>query len=145
MWDLPWTDSEDLASIRITEEFLKRGYGDPKIKFSIPMNWAKELDIHSNFRFQDPYGIDPLGTGEYGRYYYVESIAYNFMTSTVEIVGIDLQYILRQCMIVPHCGDIAETWMEASEYERMFAYVGSCSAGQFSDGEPLKKVNKCSP
>lgn len=144
MWDLPWTDSEDLVLIRIAEELLKRGYGDPKVKFTIPMSWAKELDIHSNFRLQDPYGVDPAGTGEYGRYFYVESMTYNFMNSTVEIVGIDLQYILRQSMIVPHCGDVAETWMEASEYERMFAYVGSCTAGQFSDGEPLKKVSKCS-
>jgi len=143
MWDLPWTDSEDLVLIRIAEELLKRGYGDPKVKFTIPISWAKELDIHSNFRLQDPYGIDPVGTGEYGRYFYVERLTYNFMNSTVEIVGVDLQYILRQSMIVPHCNDVAETWMGASEYERMFAYVGSCATESFSDGEPLKKVSKC--
>lgn len=156
MWDMPWTDSETLIERRTDEEFLKRGEGDRRVEFSIPINWIDILDIFTNFRLQEPFGLDgspwppDVGgvpaeeRGEYGRYYYIESLTYDFMHQKINIVGIDLQYLLRQCMIIAHCGDVAEKWENASESDKMYAYVGNCDAGSFvSDGTPLKKVCNC--
>lgn len=148
MWDLSWTDSALLIDRRTVEELLKRRFGEPKIDFTIPINWIDEFDIFSNLRVQDPFGLDastadPVTRGEYGRYYYVESLTYNPMSQTISVKAVDLQYILRQCMIVAHCGDVAETWMAASEADRMYAYVADCATEEFSDGEPAKKVCPC--
>lgn len=143
MWDLPWTNSVTLINKQVIEGLLKYGKGDRKVKFSIPINWIDELDVLSNFTLQEPWGLDKKGKGESGRYYYVESLTYDFLNHKIEVVGVDLQYILRQCMIIPHCGDVAETWEEASEADRMYAYVGSCATESFSDGEPLKILCPC--
>ncbi len=149
MWDMPWTDSEVLIKERITEELLKRGQGDFKVDFSISMNWITAFDILTNFRLQEPFGLDgrtvpPEVRGEVGRYYYIESLTYDWMNQKLLIVAVDLQFILRQCMIVPRCGDVAEKWENASEADRMYAYVGNCTTQSFvSDGSPLKRVCPC--
>lgn len=150
MWNMAWTASATLIERRTNEEFLKRKDGDPKVEFTIPINWIDILDIFSNFRLQEPFGLDgsdnpPEERGEYGRYYYIESLAYDFINQKISIVGIDLQYLLRQCMIVAHCNDVKQTWEAASESDRMYAYVGSCADGTFEDGSPLKKVCECIP
>ncbi len=150
MWQMPWTDSELLIAERINEEFLKRGQGDFKVEFTMPINWIDEFDILTNFRLQEPFGIDGSNNpieerGEVGRYYYIESLTYNFMTQKISIVAVDLQYILRQIMIVAHCGDIEEKWENASDSEKLYAYVGNCETESFvSDGSPLKRVSSCS-
>ena len=149
MWDLPWTDSEVLIEERIKEELLKRGQGDLKVEFTIPINWIDEFDILTNFRLQEPFGLDgssdpPEERGEAGRYYYIESLTYDFMNQTISIVAVDMQFILRQIMLVAHCGDVAEAWADASEADRMYAYVGHCETESFeSDGSPLKRVASC--
>lgn len=149
MWELPWTDSETLVEERIEEELLKRGQGDFKVEFSIPINWIDELDIFTNFRLQEPFGLDgstadPEERGEAGRYYYIESMTYDFMNQKISIVAVDLQFILRQIMLVAHCGDVAESWANASESDKMYAYVGDCDSESFvSDGSPLKRVSSC--
>jgi len=149
MWDMPWTDSEILIKERITEEFLKRGQGDFKVDFPISMNWITAFDILTNFRLQEPFGLDgrdipPEVRGEAGRYYYIESLTYDFMNQKLLVVAVDLQFILRSIMIVAHCGDVAETWATASETDRMYAYVGNCDADSFeSDGSTLKHVAPC--
>jgi len=149
MWDIPWTDSEVLVAERINEELLKRGQGDLKVAFSIPINWIDESDIFANFRLQEPFGLDgrsipPEERGEVGRHYYIESLTYDFMNQKINIVAIDLQFIVRQVMIVAHCGDVAETWASASELDKMYGYVGNCDADSFeSDGSPLKRVSSC--
>ena len=149
MWHMPWTDSEVLIANRITEELLKRGKGDFKVSFSLPMNWIEAFDILTNFRLQEPFGIDgrtipPEERGEVGRYYYIESIVYDFMNQKLNIIAVDLQFLLRQIMIVAHCGDVAETWATASETDKMYAYVGNCEADSFvSDGSRLKRVAPC--
>jgi len=149
MWQFPNTASATLVERRVDEEFLKRGYGDLKVEFTIPINWIDILDIFTNFRLQEPFGLDagsdpPAQRGEFGRYYYIESINYDFMNQKMSIIGIDLQFLLRQCMIVPHCGDVAEKWENASESDKMYAYVGNCDADSFVyDGAPLKKVCNC--
>ena len=126
MWDLPWTSSATFVDLRMAEELLKRNFGEPKARFSIPINWVDEFDLFSNLRLQDAFGLSPAGAGEFGRYYYVESMTYDFANGNIDVIAVDLQYILRQCMIVPHCGDVAEKWEDASESDRMYAYVGSC-------------------
>jgi hypothetical protein len=146
---MPWTDSAKLIAERITEELLKRGKGDFKVDFSLPMNWITAFDILTNLRLQEPFGLDgrtvpPEVRGEVGRYYYIESLTYDFMNQKLLVVAIDLQFLLRQIMIVAHCGDVAEQWEDASETDRMYAYVGSCAANSFvSDGSPLKRVAPC--
>lgn len=154
MWDLPWTDSALLVDRRIMEELLKRRFGEPKIEFTIPINWIDEFDIFSNLRAQDPFGLDastadPITRGEYGRYYYVESLTYNPLSQTITVRAVDLQFILRQCMIVADCDDVEPTgsmsdnWAGASEADRMYAYVADCATEEFSDGEPAKKICPC--
>lgn len=151
MYDFHWTDSLTLIVRRTNEEFLKYSQGDKKVEFPMPMNWIDIFDIFTNFRLQEPFGLDgddsvaPELRGERGRYYYIESLGYDFMRQRINIVGIDLQYLLRQCMIVAHCADLSsDNWEGASEADKMFAYVGSCAENSFpSDGSPLKKVCGC--
>lgn len=149
MWDMPWTDSETLIAERIREELLKRGQGDFKVEFTLPINWIEAFDILTNLRLQEPFGLDgrnnpPEERGEVGRYYYIESLTYDFMNQKMSVVAVDLQFILRQMMIVAHCGDVADKWENASEADKMYAYVGNCVADSFvSDGSPLKRVPPC--
>ncbi len=149
MWQMPWTDSETLIAERINEELLKRGKGDYKVSFSLPINWIGAFDILTNFRLQQPFGLDgsndpPAERGEVGRYYYIESITYDFMNQKMNIIAVDLQFIVRQIMIVPPCGDVADDWESASELDRMYAYVGNCEAESFVfDGAALKRVTSC--
>ena len=65
------------------------------------------------------------------------------MQQKMNIVAVDLQFLLRQIMIVAHCGDVEEAWTDAGESDRMFAYVGNCEADSFADGSPLKRVAPC--
>jgi len=82
MYDLPWTVSSALVDKRMFDELLKRGQGDWKAVFSIPMQWIDEFDILSNLRLQDPFG---LGTGgDVGRYYYIESMTYDFKNVKID-------------------------------------------------------------
>ena len=154
MYDLPWTDSDAFIATRIAEELLKYGQGALKISFSLPINWIDEFDIFSNLRLQEPFGLDgstkpPAERGEVGRYYYIESLIYDFMNQKINIVAIDLQFIVRQCMIVADCDDVgpgkmADKWENASELDKMYAYVGDCTTESFvSDGSPLKRVCPC--
>jgi len=155
MWHFAWTDSEVLVQNRITEEILKRNLGDFKVVFSIPINWIDEFDIFTTFRLQEPFGLDgsaevPRERGEVGRYYYIESMTYDFMNQKISIVAIDLQFLVRQAMVVAPCTDItegtmSEDWENASDLDRMYAYVGNCDAERFeSDGSQLKRVVSCS-
>lgn len=147
MWDMPWTDSALFIEHRLVEEFLKRRFGNFKVKFSIPINWIEQLDLFTSFRLQEPFGLDGLGQGEYGRYYYVESLTYDFQGQKMEVVGIDLQYILRQCVILGDCDSIPRYWEDATNEQRMYGYLCACSSGdggEFpSDGEPCKILCPC--
>lgn len=143
MWEMPWTESATLTDARIAEELLKRGQGELKVKLSLPINWIDEFDIFSNFRLQDPFGVVADGSGEYGRYYYIESITVDFMNQRIDIVGIDLQYILRRCIILGDCASIPDDWANASEEQRLYGYLCDCTAGEFSDGGRCKILCPC--
>lgn len=145
MYDFPWTISEELVEKRIFDELLKYGQGDWKVAFSIPIKWIDEFDLMSNLRLQDPFGLG--GEGEVGRYYYIESMTYDFMNDKIDIIAIDMYYILRQCMILGDCDEIPDTWAAATYEQRMFGYLCACGSGQGgefpSDGEPCKILCMC--
>lgn len=142
-WGFEWTDSEAFVIIRAREELIKVAYGDYETSFAVSMCFVDQLEIFDNFRLQDPFGLSPTGAGEVGRYYYITSLTFDFNGQSIGITAIDLQWLLRQYMIVGKCDEIAGSWMDATEYMRMYAYVGRCTEGTFPDGEPNKKVMPC--
>lgn len=135
MSDRPWTDSQTLVDWIVAEELLKRGWGDPKIEFSIPISWIDEFDIFSNLRFQDPFGLSLTGAGEQARYYYIESITADFMGQKLDIVAVDLQFLLMQYIIKGDELLQAVNWAIAGPGDRMFAYCCDEATGKFADGE----------
>lgn len=144
MWEFPWTDDNVLVGDRVEEEFQRRGSGDAKLEITLPVNWIEELDLMTSFRHQDPYAIGLGDEGEREHYYYAESITYNLMDDTMSVIGADLTYLLRQCMIVGRCADMPDAgWMDATEWQRMFAFIADCTTEAFPDGEPAKKLCKC--
>lgn len=136
----PWTDSATLVDQRILEELLKRGYGDQKISFPVPIYFIDELDVFTNFRFQDPFGLSSTGAGEVGRYYYVESLSYDFQNNKIDVVAIDLQWLLRQYCIAGDETVLASNWATAGEADRMYCYAGDEVTGKFPDGEMAKEL-----
>lgn len=141
-WKFPWTNDANLVSDRVGDELLKRGYGVKEIHFQLAINWIFELDIFDNFIYQNPFAPTLSGGGEQQRYYYVKSLSYNFVDNTIQVIGIDLHFLLRQCMIIGVCADMAENWNDATEAMRMFGYICDCDSG-FPDGEDCKQICKC--
>jgi len=139
MSDFPWTDSATLVEWLVQEALLKRGWGDPKLHLPLPINWIDEFDVFSNFRFQDPFGLSLTGAGEQGRYYYIESITVDFMGQKLDIVAVDLQFLLSQYVVKGDENTAAATWPTAGPTDRMYAYGCDEATGKFTDGE-LGKV-----
>jgi len=122
-WDMPWTTAEGLADMRATEELLKLGFGDQKIVLPLSIEHIGELSILDNFRYQDPFGLDPLGIGDVGHYYYVESIMYDLMAGKIALTGIDAQWMLRQTMVLGDSTILPGNWSGATEAERIYGYL----------------------
>lgn len=139
-WEFPWTDSEDMVKQRLLDELFKFGYGDQKLEIEIPLAWINEIDIFTNFRLQDPFGLSRTGEGESGRYYYVEAINYDFQGQTMTLTSIDLQWLLRQYFILGDEDELAANWADANESERMYGYLCDEFEDKFADGEPGKKL-----
>lgn len=135
MSDYPWTDSKPLIDQRLQEELQQRGWGDLKLHLSVPINWIDDFDVFDNFRFQDPFGLSSTGAGEQGRYYYIESITYDFIGQKLDIVGIDLQFLLMAYCIKGDENVLAANWNVAGEADRMFLYLCDETTGKFDDGE----------
>jgi len=93
---LKWTDSPVLAQLRTVEELVKFSEGYFKGHFSLPFEMIDVLDIMDNFRFQDPFGIAADAGGEFGRYFYVVSLQPNHVDMTLEMIGIDLTWLISQ-------------------------------------------------
>ena len=146
-WKFPWTNSFDLVSRRVLDELYKRGNGVKEISFSLAIDWIFELDIFDSFIYQNPFAPTLSGEGQQQWYYYVKSLSYNFVDNTIDFIGIDLQWLLRQCFIIGVCADMAESWMDATEQMRLFGYVCECElsglGSGFPDGEPCKKICPC--
>ncbi len=149
MWDLPFVIDSDLVEHLVQQGLYKRGYGNKKVSLQVPMHWIADLDVLSNFRLQLPFGLGGGEAGEQARYYYVESLTYNFTAGTINITGIDLQFLLQQCVMLGDCGSLPATWAEATEEQRMFGYLCACGSGdggEFpSDGSPCKMLCPCAP
>lgn len=139
MSDYPWTDSQVLVDWIAKEALLKRGWGYPKLEFSIPINWIDEFDIFSNFRFQDPFGLSLTGTGERARHYYIESITADFMGQKLDIVAVDFTFLLSQYSVKGDETVLAANWATAPPADRMYLYACDETTGLFADGE-LGKV-----
>lgn len=142
-WEFKWTDSEDVVTNRIKELLLQRAYGYPRIYFSLPMVWFRELDVFDNFYYQSHFGPSTTGSGEKQRLYYIESIGYDFDGEKMDIIGVDLTYLMAQCMIIGKCAEINADYTLASPWMRAFAYIGRCTEGTFANGDPNKLICKC--
>ena len=137
-WDFPWTPSAALVDNRINEELLKFGYGDKKLTLVLPLRWIDDLDIFTNFRFQDPFAISADGSGESGRYYYIESLDPDPLNNRITIRAIDLQWLLRQYCVLGDEGALASNWSAAPDADRMFCYACDEADGLFDDDESGK-------
>lgn len=150
-WHFPWLvsgisgggEAQGLAEQRMREELLKHDYGYKKISFKVPISMIDDIDIFTNFRYQDTFGLSWAKEGEVGRYYYISSLTYDFQNRSIEVIGIDLQYLLGQYIIIGACSEISDDWLTASEQDRMYAYVSDCATGRFSNGDPGKRVAPC--
>jgi hypothetical protein len=138
--DFPWTTSSAWAAKRAEEELLKNGYGQPEITFEVAFPWIDYLDILTDFRLQDPFGVSLTGSGEIGRYCYVSSITVDFDQMKLGITAADLSWILRQYLILGDEAALAANWSGATDEMRIYAYLADEITGRFADGEPGKKL-----
>lgn len=95
-FNLKWSNSPTLAQLRSVEELIKFSEGYKKAEFLLSFKMTDELDIMDSFRFQDPFGIVDGGGGEFGRYYYVISLQPNHMNMTLEVIAVDLTWLIEQ-------------------------------------------------
>lgn len=142
-WNYPWTDDADVVNMRATEDLLKLGFGDQRIRLKLSIEHIDTLDILDNFRYQDPFGLNALGLGEVGRYFYVEKIGYDLLAGTMNVEGIDLQWVLQQIMILGDSTTLAANWSTATETERLYGYLADSADCKFADGEPGKILINC--
>lgn len=144
-WNFPWINDEDWVVTRTAEEITKFAYGYRRIEFPLSIGWLRgeDLDIFANFCLQDPYAPSASGLGERQHYYYIDSLEYDFMNQKIRVGAIDLQWLLRKCMIIGRYADLTRNWEDASNWQRMFAYIGDCTTGRFPDGVPNKKICRC--
>lgn len=138
--DFPWTSSAAWAAKRAEEELLKWGYGSPDIKFSVPIAWIDDLDVLTNFRLQDPFGVSLVGAGEYGRYCYVSGLTMDVSGMKLDLVAKDLNWFLRQYFILGDRTALPLSWTSASFEERIWGYLCNKISERFSDGEIGKKL-----
>lgn len=146
MRQYPFIIAADLIADIVAEALLKYGIGNLKVEFSVPLHFFDKLDTFYNFRLQDLMSPSSDGAGEQGRYYYIESLEYDFMGDEIKVVAIDLQYVLKRYFILGDETLLASNWSAASETDRMFGYLCSETEGpnsdlfQFADGAPGKAL-----
>jgi len=134
----PWITLESMLDQLMQDYLLKYGYGDQKLTFPVGIHYIDELEIFGNFRFQDLFGLDKLGVGQPGRYYYIERMSTDLLGGAITITAIDFQWLLRQYFILGDEGALAATWAAASDTDRMYGYLCNEVTGKFADGEPGK-------
>ena len=137
-WNFPWMISESFIDSMVQHKLLKFGYGDKKLSFKLPIDWLERLDIFDNFRYQDPYGLSTTGAGETGRYYYIESLNYNLLGNEIDVVAIDLQWLLRQYLIMGDENSLATNWSAASEADKLYGYLCDETTSKFANSETGK-------
>lgn len=142
MPDFPWITSETLAAQRGEEELAKRGDGDRKIVFEVPLYWIGEFDVFSDFRLQDPYEIGATALlWSSGRYYFIESISYNFDGDKLVITAIDLQWLMSQYIIVGDEDELADNWDTAPADDKKYFFACDEVTGKFENGDVGKMAS----
>lgn len=139
MSELPWCTSESLAQQRGAEELAKRGEGDRKITFEIPLYWIEKFDIFTDFQLQDPYEIGATElVWAQGRYYFIESISYDFDGDKLVITAIDLQWLMSQYIIVYDEDLLTDNWANATAEDKKYFYACDEVTGKFENGDSGK-------
>lgn len=142
-WDMPCVRDSGLVAQRVEDDLRRLSHGYRSVEFSLSIEHIGRIDVFDKFMLQDPYGVSPTGSGEEWHLYYVTSLTYNFNEGIIDIVAFDLQWLAGQCFIIGRCEDVAHNWSNASEWMKMFGYVGSCDTDSLPGGDPLKKICKC--
>jgi len=142
-WEYPYVSCEDFAVLRAGEDLQRLAYGNRVVSFTLPIDFIDELEIFDTFILQDTFGLSPSGEGEEQHYYYVISLTYDFQNMTIGVKASDLQWLVGQCFIIGRCEDLEHNYEDASQWMRVFGYVGSCATGTLPGGDPLKKICKC--
>ncbi len=137
-WQFYHVTTGTLADQRAQEELMKRGKGDRKVTFKLPLHWFEDFDVFTDFLLQDLYAVEETGVGEALHYYFVESITYDFMKETLVITAIDLQWILSQFFIAGDENVIALNWDSASVLDKIYGYGCDEITGQFANGDEGK-------
>ena len=134
-----WITTESFVEQRQAEELAKRGEGDRKIVFEVPLYWITVFDVFSDFRLQDPYEIGAtLLVWAKDRYYFIESISYNFDGERLDITAIDLQWLMSQYIIVYDEDLLADNWDSAPAEDKKYFYACDEVTGKFENGESGK-------
>jgi len=136
--DFKWITDETFVGARATDELYRKGYGDQKINFSVPAKWLTELELMDNIQLQDEFGISATGSGESGKYIYIESFAYEFSSDSIKITCDDLSYLLRRYFVLGDRAELADNWNVASDEDKTFAYLAVRATGEFANGETGK-------
>lgn len=138
--DFHWTTSATWVAKRAEEELQKYGYGLPEIRFDLGWQWIDQLDVLTNFRLQDPFGISATGAGELGRFCYVSSLAIDFQSLKLSVIAQDLNWILYQYLMLGDETALPANWTGATFEEKIWAYLCDEITGRFANGEPGKKL-----
>jgi len=142
-WEYPCVSCEDFAVLRAGEDLQRLAYGNRVVSFTLPIDFIDELEIFDTFILQDTFGLSPSGEGEEQHYYYVTSLTYDFQNMTIGVKASDLQWLAGQCFIIGRCSEVVHNYADASQWMKVFGYVGSCATDTLPGGDPLKKICKC--
>jgi len=142
-WEYPYVSCEDFAILRAGEDLQRLSYGNRVVSFTLPIDFIDELEIFDTFILQDTFGLSPSGEGEEQHYYYVTSLTYDFQNMTIGVKASDLQWLAGQCFIIGRCSEVVHNYADASQWMKVFGYVGSCATDTLPGGDPLKKICKC--
>ena len=143
--NMKWTTNETLADKQMFNILSKQGKGYKRIKFKLPLTFIEYLDIYDSFRLQDPFGVSLDGSGDYGRFLYVEKIGYNWRENSMDIDALDLTYILRRYLVLGDEDSLPSNWSTTTEESKAFAYLCDEATGLFADrdyGKILVDENK---
>jgi len=133
--DMKWTTNETLADKQLFNILYKRGKGYKRVKIKLPLTFIEYLDIYDSFRLQDPFGVSVDGSGDYGRFLYVESINYEWIGNSMDVDALDLTYILRQYLVLGDEDSLPSNWSTTTEESKAYAYLCDEVTGLFADGD----------
>ena len=91
-----------------------------------------------DIQLQDEFGISATGSGESGKYIYIENLVYEFSSDSIKITCDDLSFLLRRYFVLGDRDELADNWNVASNEDKTFAYVADRANDKFADGEAGK-------